>query len=272
VPLAAIAATSRRSILQIAEHLTMTATNLRTCVGAEDERQEATMFVRRARGKGAALDTLTVWQLRDLGHLQAAKDYFGRLCIARSTMDEMIELRARIESNRGREFMTMGFEGEQAWRRLHSPEDTEKQLEWVNAIIADLEATCEILPVDGSLDTRLDRLLDKFGSKEIFDPINLARTEDVIILSEDLNLRQYAAQQGVKGGAWLQVVLNVFAVDGQITQSEYVVAVGMLGAMRHDHLCWCWMTLGRSRCSSRLSSSWAGAMPTCLRISACRST
>ena len=236
VPLAAIAATSSRSVLQIAEHLTMTGTNLRTCVGAEDERQEATMFVRRARGKGAALDTLTVWQLRDLGHLQAAKDYFGRLCIARSTMDEMIELRARIESNRGREFMTMGFEGEQAWRRLHSPEDTEKQLEWVNAIIADLEATCEILPVDGSLDARLDRLLDNFGSKEIFDPINLARTEDVIILSEDLNLRQYAAQQGVKGGAWLQVVMNVLAVDGQITQSEYLVAVGMLGAMRHDHL------------------------------------
>jgi len=236
VPLAAIAATSKRSVLQIAEHLAMTGTNLRTCVGAEDERQEAAMFVRRARGKGAAIDTLTVWQLRELGHLQAVKDYFGRLCIARSTMDEMIELRARIESNRGREFMTMGFEGEQAWRRLHSPEDTEKKLEWVNAIIADLQTTCEILPVDGSLDGRLDRLLDNFGSKEIFDPINLARTEDVIILSEDLNLRQYAAQQGVKGGAWLQVLLNVLAVDGGITQSEYLVAVGMLGAMRHDHL------------------------------------
>lgn len=236
VPLAAIAAISNRSVLQLAEHLTMTGTNLRTCVGAEDERKEAAMFVRRARGKGAALDTLTVWQLRELGHLHAAKEYFGRLCIARSTMDELIELRAKIESNRGREFMTMGFEGDQAWRQVHSPEDTERRLEWVNAIIADLEANCEILPVDGSLDSRLDKLLDNFGSKDIFDPINLARTEDIIILSEDLSLRQYAANQGVKGGAWLQVVLNLFAQDSRITHAEYLVAVGMLGAMRHDHL------------------------------------
>lgn len=236
VPLAVIAACSNRSVLQLAEHLTRTGTNLRTCVGAADERTEARMFVRQARGKGVALDTLTVWQLHELGHLQAAKDYFGRLCIARSTMDEMIELRAKIESNRGREFMTMSFDGEQACRQVHSPEETEKRLEWVNAIIKDLQDLCDILPVDGSLDVRLDKLLDNFGSKEIFDPINLARTADVIILSEDLNLRQYAASQGVKGGAWLQVVLNVFARDGQITRDQYLVGVGMLGAMRHGHL------------------------------------
>lgn len=236
VPLAVIAACSNRSVFQLAEHLTRTGTNLRTCVGAADERTEATMFVRQARGKGVALDTLTVWQLHELGHLQAAKDYFGRLCVARSTMDEMIELRAKIESSRGREFMTMSFDGEQACRQVHSPEDTEKRLEWVNAIIEDLELLCEILPVGGSLDVRLDKLLDNFRSKKIFDPINLARTENVIILSEDLNLRQYAASQGVKGGAWLQVVLNVFAGDGQITRDQYLVGVGMLGAMRHGHL------------------------------------
>ncbi|MCP1203725.1 PIN domain-containing protein [Acetobacter oryzoeni] len=236
IPLAAIAASSNRSVLQLAEYLTRTGTNLRTCIGATDEYKEATMFVRQARGKGVALDTLTLWQLHELGHLQAAKDYFGRLCIARSTMDEMIELRAKIESNRGREFMTMSFDGEQACRQVHSPEETEKRLEWVNAIIKDLHDLCDILPVDGSLDVRLDKLLDNFGSKEIFDPINLARTADVIILSEDLNLRQYAASQGVKGGAWLQVVLNVFAKDGQITRDQYLVGVGMLGAMRHGHL------------------------------------
>lgn len=236
VPLAAIAACSSRSVLQIVEHLRLTGTNLRTCIGADDERQEATAFVRQARGKGVALDTLTVWQLCELGHLQAAKDYFGRLCIARSTMDEMIELRAKIESARGREFMTIGFDGEEACRQIHSPEGTEKKLEWMNAIIKDLERLCDILPVDGSLDVRLDKLLDNFRSREIFDPINLARTEDVIILSEDLKIRQYAASQGVKGGAWLQVVLNVLAENGLITRDQYLVGIGTLGALRHEHL------------------------------------
>ncbi|MCB1484523.1 MAG: tetratricopeptide repeat protein, partial [Hyphomicrobiaceae bacterium] len=236
VPLVAVAASSNRSVLQVAEHLVATGTNLRTCLGAEDERKEATGFVRKARGEGVVLDTLTVWQLRELGHLQAAKDYFGRLCIARSTMDEMIELRARIETNRGREFMTMGYEGDQAWRRVHTAADTEARITWINAIITELEATCDILPTEGALDPRLDKFLSSFGAHDIFDPIKLARSEGLIILSEDLNLRQYSAQHGVKGGAWLQVVLNVFAGNGQISEDEYLVAVGMLGAVRHDHL------------------------------------
>lgn len=236
VPLVAVAASSNRSVLQVAEHLVMTGTNLRTCLGALDEREEAAGFVRNARGKGVVLDTLTVWQLRELGHLKAAKEYFGRLCITRSTFDEMIELRAKIETTRGREYMTMGFEGDQAWRQVHTPEDTESRFNWISAIIAELEAMCEILPAEGALDPRLDKFLGSFGAHDIFDPIKLARSEGLIILSEDLNLRQYAAQHRVKGGAWLQVVLNVFAVDGQITEDEYLVAVGMLGAMRHDHL------------------------------------
>ena len=236
VPLVAVAASSNRSVLQMAEHLVMTGTNLRTCLGAQDEREEAAGFVHKARGEGAVLDTLTVWQLRELGHLQAAKDYFGRLCIPRSTMDEMIELRAKIETNRGREFMTMGYDGDQAWRRVHTPEDTEARFAWINAIITELEATCDILPAEGALDPRLDKFLGSFGAHDIFDPIKLARNEGLILLSEDFNLRQYAAQHGVKGGAWLQVVLNVFAACGQITEDEYLVAVGMLGAVRHDHL------------------------------------
>ena len=236
VPLVAVAASSSRSVLAVAEHLVMTGTNLRTCLGAQDEREEAAGFVRKARGEGAVLDTLTVWQLRELGHLQAAKDYFGRLCIPRSTMDELIELRAKIETNRGREFMTMGYEGDQAWRRVHTPEDTEARFAWIDAVITELETTCDILPAEGVLDPRLDKFLSSFGAHDIFDPIKLARSERLIILSEDLNLRQYAAQHGVKGGAWLQVMLNVFAADGQITENEYLLAVGMLGAVRHDHL------------------------------------
>ncbi|KXV34299.1 hypothetical protein AD940_07840 [Gluconobacter thailandicus] len=236
VPLSLIAACSKRPVLQMAEELRRHGINLRTCIGVSNEYSEAITFVRQARGEGITLDTLTVWRLCELGHLKTAKDYFGRLCVARSTMDEVIGLRARVGSGRGRKFATIRVDGEQICPKVHSPEDTEKQLEAVNAIVEQLEAYCEILPVNGSQDVRLDRLLDNFGSKTIFDPINLAIAENLIILSDDLNLRQYAANQGVKGGAWLQAVLNVFAEDGRISHDQYLVGVGMLGAMRHGHL------------------------------------
>lgn len=241
VPLAAVAAMARKPVLALAEHLSATGKNLRTCLGAQDEREEAAQFVRMARGKGVVFDTLTVWQLRELGHLAAAKNYFGRVCIARSTFDEMLEVRAKVEGNRGREYMTLGFEGEQAWRNVHTPEKTEAQIAMVNAVIADLEVHCEILPVDGSEDTRLEQVMGAFAAQKVFDPIHLARSEGLILVSEDLNLRQLAAQQKVIGGAWLQVVLHALAADEAIVEHDYLIAVGMLGAMRHDHL---WLDAG----------------------------
>jgi len=236
VPLAAVAAMAHKHVLALAEHLSASGKNLRTCIGAQDERDEATQFVRRARGKGAVLDTLTVWQLRELGHLAAAKAYFGRLCIPRSTFDEILEVRAKIESNRGREYMTMGYDGDQAWRRVHTQEETEAQLVMVNGVIADLEAHCDILPVDGSGDTRLEQLMGTYVARKIFDPAHLAKSEGFIIVSEDLHMRQFAAQQKVIGGAWLQVVLHVLGSEGVVSEKDYLIAVGMLGAMRHDHV------------------------------------
>lgn len=236
IPLAAIAAISHKPVLELADRLLEENTNLRTCAGTKEEREEATDFVRGARGRGVVLDTLTVWQIAELGHLEAVKNYFGRLCIPRSSFDDFLELRARIESNRGREFMTVGFKGDQAWRQIHTPEDTEARLSRINKIIAGFEAQCEILPVDIPIDTQLDQLLGAPLSGKVLDPISLALSEDIIILSEDLNLRQYAAQLGVKGGAWLQITLNVLATDGVINRTQYLTSVGTLGMMLHDHL------------------------------------
>lgn len=241
VPLAAVAAASNKPVLALADHLASAGKYLRTCLGSEEERVEAAQFVRRARGKGIVLDTLTVWQLREFGHLAAAKAFFSRLCIPQSTFDELLEVRAKLESNRGREFLTLGFKGEEAWRAVHTPEDTERQIATVNAIIADVETNCEILPAEGTADTRLEKMMGSFAAQRVFDPIHIARSEGLILVSEDLNLRQFAAQQKVIGGAWLQVVLVVLAAEGAIADRDYLIAVGMLGAMRHDHV---WLDAG----------------------------
>lgn len=78
--------------------------------------------------------------------------------------------------------------------------------------------------------------MGRIAAAQVLDPISLAGSEGLILVSEDLNLRQRAAQQQVVGGAWLQVVLDVLEADGAIAERDYLVAVGILGAMRHDHL------------------------------------
>lgn len=119
---------------------------------------------------------------------------------------------------------------------IHTSEETEAKIAWVNSVIADVEHHCDILPVDGLFDPRLERLLGSYKAQRIFDPIQLAKDHALIIVSEDLRLRQFAAQQQVIGGAWLQVLFHVMAADNLIAQRDYLVGVGMLGAMRHEHL------------------------------------
>lgn len=236
IPLSAVAEMAKKPVLGIAEHLVVSGINLRTCFGAHEEREEAFEFVRSARGRGAVLDTLTAWQLRELGHLATAKAYFGRLCIPRSTFDDFLEMRASIEASRGREFMTMGFHGDQPWRQVHTPEDTEARFTAMNAAISDFDTYCEVMPVEGSDAIDIEKVMGRLGAKRVLDPIFLACSEGLILFSEDLNLRQFAAQQGVCGGAWLQVVLSVLAAEGSISKRDYFTAVGVLGAMRHDHV------------------------------------
>lgn len=236
VPLAAVAAMAKKPVVALAEHLPTINANLRTCLGSLEEREAAGVMVRGAQGKGAVIDTLSVWNLHRMGHLAAAKAYFGRLCIARSTFDDLIEMRASAEINRGREYMTIGYEGDHAWRQIHSPDDTERQIALINDAITDVEIQCEILPVDGSENVRLDVAIGRYSAAQVMDPLYLAHSEGVILISDDLNLRQFAIPVGVTSSAWLQVVLRTMVDCNALDERDYLIAVGMLAAMRHDHV------------------------------------
>lgn len=235
VPLAALAAMAHKQVFEIVGQLAETRTTLRACIGAHEERDEAEGFVRQARGQGVVLDSLTIWQLHDMGRLQAAKDYFGRLCIPRSAFDDLIEARGQVERQRGREFITVGYDGDQAWRRVHTVEETESRFDVVNQAIASIEATCEILAVEAPIGREFAELVGQ-SARLFLDPIDLAREQAMILLSEDLHLRQWAAQKGVKGGAWLQVLFQAMTNDGVLPVADFLRSTSVLGARRHGHL------------------------------------
>lgn len=75
-------------------------------------------------------------------------------------------------------------------------EETENQFNAVNKIINDIENYCDILPVNEIEDARIDWPINSEALRRVFDPINLARTENLILLSDDVNFRQYAAHWG----------------------------------------------------------------------------
>jgi tetratricopeptide (TPR) repeat protein len=237
VPLAAMAAIARRSVIELAEYLAQVHGQVRACVGNERERKRAFAQLRAAKGKGAVLDTLTLWTADRLGVLPALKAYFGRLVVARSTVDALMQLREERRTHLDHEYMTIGFRGDQAVRDVRSPKDTARVVDRFDALIKYVSTASEVLPVDGSDDLRLDDDPDdRFSFGESLDPIHLARTHGLFLLSDDLHLRQLANQCGARRGAWLQVVVRHLADQGQIEETDYLLAIGYLAAMRHDHI------------------------------------
>ncbi len=256
VPAALVATMAKRSVVPFVEHLITIGVSLRTCDGTMEERRAAAAKVAAYRGRGAVLDTLTFWFAHRANLLGVLHDYFGKICISRSTVDELLELRGRAELNVGREYMTMGHDGDQAWRQVHTPEDTAAEIAAINAAIEAAQSTCEILASDGTGDNRLGRAMAEFGAHEISAAYDLARDHGLLLLSDDHDYRRLAAHSNVADSAWLQITLMVARRDDTASEEDYLRAVGMLAAARHDHVCYDAETLLKLRSDPQFGEYW----------------
>ncbi len=236
VPLEVLAELHHRSVLSIAELIPQLGGEIRTCLGSEEERQEAMIRAAKSKGLGAALDTLTVWCAHHFDLLPALAEHFGHLAIAQSTLDQLIELRERERSNLGREYMTLGFEGEQAVRQVHTPEDTERRVEMIEGAITAVRAHCRVLPVDGTDDHELARLVHRETIRAMLDPVLLARQHNLYLLSDDLHLRQIHSGYGGRRSGWLQAVARLLRDHGDLSGAIYARSVGHLAARKHGHV------------------------------------
>lgn len=236
LPLEALAAINHVSVLQVAELIPQHDGEIRTCLGDDGERQTAERACADARGKGAVLDTLTAWGAHHLGLLQPMREFFGVLAVPQTTIDELIEMRAKEEMHVGREYMTVGYQGDQAVRQVHTPDDTERRVGMFSETLNALRATCEVLPVEGIDDPELARLLHREVVESILDPLLVARQTGRLLVSEDLHLRQLAASQGFAQGAWLQAAARTMLAEDALDLTSYALCVARLASLRHGHV------------------------------------
>lgn len=235
VPLTALAIANNKSVLEIAELIPQMEGDIHTCIGSLEERTEAERFAEKAKGKGAALDTLTAWLSHHLGLLPSLKTWFGRLAVSQQTIDELLMTRGRIEINRGREYMTLGFEGDQRVRTIHSPEETEARIALFTTTIDAIKANCDVLPVDGEDELADSTLEHREVIDRMMDPVHLAKQHRLLLLTDDLRLRQLALRYGVRS-SWLQAVGLLLRRKNEISGAQYARAVGLLAVRRHTHV------------------------------------
>jgi len=237
IPLCAVAAMAHKKVVAMADHLPMIGEEIRTCTGLLNERENAERLVETARDSNAVMDTLTVWRAQRLGILAPLKKWFGALYIPQSTFDELLEMRSEAEMNLGREYMTLSSnENGQMLREQHSTEEIQSVRDLIDSAISDVQKYCTVMPVDGADDLALGPQFEDAPVDQLIDPILLARSQNCILLSDELNLREFAAQFGADRGAWLQIVLRKLAANQLITDELYAIATARLAVARHGHI------------------------------------
>jgi len=237
VPLAAVAALSKISVIEFGDSVAASGGDVRVCVGTDEERQSAVSSAHAARGRGVVLDTLAAWTAYRLGLLEPLKTYFGRLVIPRSSIDELMELREKKTFFLARDYVTLGYWQDQPVQQAVTPEMTDTLVDAVDGAIKALNAHCEIMPVDGADDLQIDNpAIDRFTAGNILDPIHLSRAHNLPLLSEDLHLRQWAEGKGAPAGFWLLAAAHALGQAKVIDDTAYCTAFGRLAFMRHGHM------------------------------------
>ena len=234
VPLAMVAALHRRDVVGLAHRIVQTGGSIKTCVGIHSERRRAVSATRRARGKGAMIDTYTVVVAEGLGLLPALAEHFGILVVARSTIDEITEWRELQAMTVGRETMQLGYEGDQAVRHIQTAVDNQQRLDSLDALLAAIRLRCETRTTDGHPSVLDGQLLDAAGLGDVLDPIRIAERDNLTMLSDDMHFRQLAQLGGVTSHTWLQATALVLKADGRMAVHDYALLVARLAARRHD--------------------------------------
>jgi tetratricopeptide (TPR) repeat protein len=237
LPLAFVARMMGGDAPTFAQYLRNLGAGIVTCAGNDEEYAAAERFAVQNRGRGAVLDLYTAWVAAELGILDILKAWFGRLLTPQSTINIIDDLIARERDGLGKRMMTIGWDGKQFTRHEITDEFVGKQVAALQTIRDAITSHCEVIHVvlPNDLSDLALKIFEMFGN-QILDAIYAARSEQVILLSDDMRYRVLARVVADIGGLWLQPVLDVAATAGGADRTRVVMAYVQLAARRHDHI------------------------------------
>jgi tetratricopeptide (TPR) repeat protein/predicted nucleic acid-binding protein len=232
LPIAVIVELSGGDVVRFADSLRINGIKIEACDGTNPERIHAIGLVRKHRGKGVVLDTLTYWALVGMDGLHVLKKVFGNVLLARSTADEISHLEDDDNLVDGGERRgTSYFHGGQFYFDEVTPE---REQEIANAIAKRekaMETECEVVPVHAPDD--IDPRITEHIHRGALDPIFVARERDMLLVTDDKRFRQWAGSQKVQA-VWLQAVFLYAKRNRHINAVEYARLSAELASLGHS--------------------------------------
>jgi hypothetical protein len=238
LPLSFLSSFGRGNVIEFANSLVNRGHVINTCMGTHEERQHGHDLCSIDDYNGVVLDTYTIWLSHAYNLIAILKEKFGRVAIAQSSIDELIEWRQKYEENDNEPLLTIGYKDGGYVGQEIAQESLQATYQTLDEAIKHIKETVEVLPA-APLEN-LGRFEEEIrlspNGNCIFDPIYIAQKEGMLLLSEDMSYRTIAKQISGVDGVWLQVAMLSCSEDEIIDLKEYARVVSLLAEQKHGHL------------------------------------
>ncbi len=210
---------------------------LKVAFGSLEERDAATEAIRNNRRAGCVLDLLAFWTAWRLEALEAVVAACGPIHLPQSVLDRLRARREAFEGPSGNGFLSSRYDqGKMSVTEVSADDvaalhdETGRAIAWVdqNATIAAVLAGDELPEV---LREHL-----RFGRGDMFDAAVLSHQSHLLLVSDDLPIREFGSAMNGVGGAWLHAVFGQSRWRGHIDEDQYVRWSAHLIGAGHSYL------------------------------------
>ncbi len=204
--------------IDVAEGLASQGISIKVAKGDKIERATASRLMEENARKGCTLDLLAFWTAWRLGAIETIATTCGPIRLPQSVIDGLRARREKMDFSSNDGLRTVRYEaGKLAVQGVSNEvvrgwrDDIDNAIAWANthATVCPLVAREDLAP---ALREHL-----RAGRSDIFDSLVLAMQTGILLVSDDLTVREVSRALGGGGGAWLHRVfesaLNQQAID-----------------------------------------------------------
>ena len=237
VPMSLVAWGTVGGPVAFADYLVSTGRSIQVSYGSESEYSEARLLIDSNDYSGAVIDAFTAWRAAELGVLPTLTKCLGALLMPAS---EMAILRGMVQSwddLSSRETMRLNYHEGKYYRQIITPEEQNDGLNRMNGLIACIEKECSIetVAIPGKLPDAVKQIINSPAGDAFICAI-LARERNLLLLCEDMIMRQFARALLDVKGLWIQAVLFSAMENETLARNEYSDALVELARRGHFHI------------------------------------
>jgi cellulose synthase operon protein C len=237
LPVGLLAARSGLDTIDVAEGLAAEGIKLKVALGNKPERQTVRRTIRDNAARGCVLDLMSFWTAWKLGVLDTIVATCGPIHVCQKLFDHLMGRRERLRHGAREGSTNAGYRDGKLVVHEVPPEIVQGWLSDLDNAITWLDANAVVSPLVVSADLP-EKIREhvSLGLSDIFDGLIISWQNDLLLITDDLPLRQIGNALGFKRSCWTHAVLLAARDGRQLDTERYVRCTAHAIAAGHSFI------------------------------------